>query len=320
MTPDAVATIWSNIDLFWLLMAAAGGVFGTMIGANYAFGFTGVAILVGFGIAATTGSTMFLDYVAFGPVFGPHIAFAGGVAAAAYAAKKGYLASGGKDVNSPLAGLARTDVLLMGAVFGMGGYLFQRILTHIPWFGSHTDTVALTVVTSGILVRVLFGSTGVLHAITKPEGSTRWLDWQETPGQLLTVSAFAGLFASGIATIIAGYIAPLSANPDVITANAQTIPFAISAVCIFYVAGGLRFPVTHHMTITAGLAATLFFTATGSGLVAILVGTIFGIIAGFAGEYFARAFYAHGDTHIDPPAGVIWFMNTLVVSCAALVA
>lgn len=320
MTPDAVVTFASNFDLFWLLLAAAGGVFGTMIGANYAFSFTGVTILLGFGVAATTGSTMVLDYVSFGPAFGPHIAFAGGVAAAAYAAKKGYLASGGKDVNSPLAGLGKPDVLLIGALFGVGGYIFQRAVVHIPWFGTHTDSVAFTVVCSGILVRILFGRTGVLHAITRPEGTTRWLDWQETPGQLLAVSAFSGLFASGIATMLVGYIAPLSANADVIIANAQAIPFAISAICIFFVAGGLRFPVTHHITISGALAAVLFFNATGSGFIALLVGTLFGVIAGFAGEYFARLFYAHGDTHIDPPAGVIWAMNTLAVACAALIA
>lgn len=320
MTPDAVATFASNFDLFWLILAAAGGVFGTMIGANYAFSFTGVTILLGFGVAAATGNTMVLDYISFGPAFGPHIAFAGGVAAAAYAAKKGYLASGGKDVNSPLAGLGRADVLLIGALFGVGGYLFQRLVTHIPWFGSHTDSIAFTVVCSGVLVRILFGRTGVFHSITKPEGTTRWLDWQETPGQLLTVSASSGLFAAGIATMLVGYIAPLSANPEAIIANAQVIPFAISALCIFFVAGGLKFPVTHHMTISAGLAAVLFFNATGSGFLAISVGTAFGILAGFAGEYFARLAYAHGDTHIDPPAGVIWLMNTLAVSSAALIA
>lgn len=120
--------------------------------------------------------------------------------------------------------------------------------------------------------------------------------------------------------MLVGYIAPNSANGDVIIANAQAIPFGISALCIFFVAGGLKFPVTHHMTISAGLAAVLFFNATGSGMLAVLVGTCFGVLAGFAGEYFARWTYAHGDTHIDPPAGVIWLMNTLAVSAAALVA
>ncbi|WP_076464168.1 hypothetical protein [Actinomyces mediterranea] len=319
MTPDALIT-FANMDAFWLLLALAGGAFGAMIGANFAFSFTGVTILLGFGVAAATGSTAALDYVSFGPVFGPHIAFAGGVAAAAYAAKKGYLTAGGKDVNSPLAGLGRPDVLLVGAAFGAGGYIFQKLVALIPWFGSHTDSVAFTVVCSGILVRIMFGKTGVFHSITEPEGTTRWLDWQERPGQLLAVSGFSGLLAAGIATMLVGYVAPNSANPAAIVANAQVIPFAISAVCIFFVAMGMKFPVTHHMTITAGLAAVLFFNATGSGFIAVLVGALFGVIAGFAGEYAARLAYAHGDTHIDPPAAVIWLMNTLVVSCAILIA
>lgn len=319
MTPDALAT-FANMDLFWLLLALAGGAFGTMIGANNAFSFTGVTILLGFALAATTGNTVGLDWVAFGPAFGPHIAFAGGVAAAAYAAKKGYLASGGKDVNSPLVGLGKPDVIIVGALFGAGGYLFQKLVALLPYFGSHTDSVAFTVVTSGIVVRIMFGKTGVFHKLTKPEGTTRWLDWQETSGQLLAVSGFASLFAAGIATMLVGYIAPNVQHSEVIVNNAQVIPFAISAICIFFVAGGLRFPVTHHMTITAGLAAVAFLNITGSGIAAVLIGTIFGIVAGFAGEYFARWTYAHGDTHIDPPAGVIWLMNTLVVSCAALFA
>ena len=98
------------------------------------------------------------------------------------------------------------------------------------------------------------------------------------------------------------------------------MPFAISALCIFFVAAGKRWPVTHHMTITAGLAAVLFFPITGSGVLAVLIGTVFGIIAGFGGELVARVFYAHGDTHIDPPAGIIWIMNTLVVVSAGLFA
>ena len=95
MTPDSVFTFASSMDLFWLVLALAGGAFGAMIGANFAFAFTGVSILVGFAVAATTGSTIYLDYVAFGPVFGPHIAFAGGVGAASYAARKGLLPGGG---------------------------------------------------------------------------------------------------------------------------------------------------------------------------------------------------------------------------------
>jgi len=74
------------------------------------------------------------------------------------------------------------------------------------------------------------------------------------------------------------------------------------------------------LALVVGLAAVLFFPITGSGLMAVLIGTVFGIIAGFAGELVARVVYAHGDTHVDPPAGIIWFMNTLVVVCAGLFA
>lgn len=317
MTPDAIFT-FANMDLFWLLLAFAGGAFGAMIGANFAFSFTGVSILVGFSVAATTGSTLFLDYISFGPVFGPHIAFAGGVAAAAYAGRKGVLPGGAKDVNSPLAGLGRPDVLLVGALFGAGGYVLHKLIVLIPWFGTHTDSVALTVVTSGILARIIFGKTPVFHKITPPSDEARWLEWQEKPAQLTVVSGFSAMMAAGITTMLVAYIAPLSKNADIIVSNAQIVPFSISSLCIFFVAMGWRFPVTHHITITAGLAAALFFPIVGSGVGAVLIGTVFGIIAGFACEYFARWAYAHGDTHIDPPAGVIWIMNTLVVTSAAL--
>lgn len=315
MTPDTAFMLLENLDLFWLLAAFAGGILGAMVGANYAFGFTGVSIIIGFGALAGTGSTTILDYVAFGPVFGPHIAFAGGVAAAAYAGRKGLLEGGGKDINTPLAGLGRPDVLLVAGAFGVGGYILQRLITHIPWFGAHTDSVALTVFTSAIVVRLVFGSTPVLHAPTRPDDKVFWLPWQQTPGQILTVSLGASLMAAGAATMIASYIVPMGQDIETygqIVANAQTIPFAFSALCIFAVASGLKMPVTHHMTIIAGLSAISFLMVSGSGLVALLLGTCFGIITAFVCEWVARAFQNHGDTHIDPPAGSIWLMTTVL--------
>ena len=171
MTPDAVFT-FANMDLFWLLLAFAGGAFAAMIGPNFAFAFTGVSILVGFSVTAATGNTMFLDYISFGPVFGPHVAFAGGVGASTYAAKKGLLPDGARDINSPLAGLNRPDVLLVGALYGAGGYVLHKLIVLIPWFGTHTDSVALTVVTSGIVARLMFGKTPVFHLRAPPVGST----------------------------------------------------------------------------------------------------------------------------------------------------
>ena len=73
MTPDNVFVFLQNIDVLWLLTALAGGAFAAMIGANWAFAFTGVAIFLGLGVAAGTGSTIVLDYVAFGQIGRAHV-------------------------------------------------------------------------------------------------------------------------------------------------------------------------------------------------------------------------------------------------------
>lgn len=319
MIPDTMIQIFGNIDLFWLIAALAGGAFGAMIGANNAFAFTGVTILLGLGVLAGTGNTVVLDYVSFGPVFGPHIAFAGGVAAAAYAGRKGLLAGGGKDVNSPLAGLGKPDVLLVGALFGGLGYIVESLVRLIPWFGSHTDTVAFTVTISAIIVRLVFGKTAVFTRPAKPSDQGRWLSWQETPGQIATVGIMASIFAAGIAMMVGTYILPLSVADDtwkLMLDNAHVLPFAISAITIFFVAAGVKMPVTHHMTITAAFAAITFWQISGNGFVGLLAGVIFGTIAAFGGELWAKLTYYRGDTHLDSPAGIIWVMNTLVVLCA----
>lgn len=309
MTPDVLFPILSNTDVFWIILALAGGAFGAMIGGNYAFGFTGVSVLTGIAILAGTGNPMFIDYVAFGPFFGPHVAFAGGVAAAAYAANKGVHPNGGRDASLPLAGLGRPDVLMVGALFGAGGFIFQKLVALIPWFGSNTDSVAFTVCASAVLARVMFGKTPLFHAPTAPTAEANWLPWQESNGQIFTVSLFSSIIAAGTTLIVGAYVPNVEGSAPIVT-------FGVSAVCIFFVASGLKFPVTHHMTITAGVAAWTFFQISGSGVVALLVGVVFGVLAGFLGEYAARMFNGHGDTHFDPPAAAIWPMNTLIALCA----
>src|SRR6476619_6238745 len=102
-----------TFDVLALLLAAGGGFFAAAIGALHAFIFTGFMGIAGLAIAMAGAGTNFLTFVAFGPVFGPHIAFAGGVAAAAYAARTGKDV-GGKDIGVPLISIERPDVLLVG--------------------------------------------------------------------------------------------------------------------------------------------------------------------------------------------------------------
>lgn len=301
-----------GMDLFWLIAAAGGGFLGAALGANLAFGFTGISILLGLGVLAATGSSAFIDYVAFGPVFGPHIAFAAGVAAAAYAAKQGELVETGKgkDLNTALAGLNRPDVLLVGAGFGVLGYVVQKLIALIPWFGAHTDSVALTVMLSGILVRILYGKAGVLKWWDGRSEATGWVPWQAEPKQYLVFGLLAGIFGAGSA------IAMAKAVPEVAPV-AHILPFAISAICIIIISFGVTVPVTHHMTIIAALAAVKFMTAFSlSPLLALVIGTIFGIFAAWFAEIMNRAFQAKGDTHIDPPAATIWVATLIILVIA----
>jgi hypothetical protein len=52
------------------------------------------------------------------------------------------------------------------------------------------------------------------------------------------------------------------------------------------------------------------------GLIALVLGGVFGLICGLFGEAFQRIFYAHGDTHWDPPAAAIVFGTFLVAVLA----
>lgn len=83
------------MDILALIAAFGGGIIGAYMGALPAFIMTGIYALVG-GVltAAGVGGDVAVNYLAFGSFVGPHIAFAGGVAAAGYAGRKGKLASG----------------------------------------------------------------------------------------------------------------------------------------------------------------------------------------------------------------------------------
>lgn len=340
-----------GLFIFGLLAAIAGGAVGAAIGGNYAFVLTGFCVLASWGMFAATGSTFGFDYLAFGPFMGPHIAFASGVAGAIYARYKGYM-DDGKDVNSPLAGLGRADVLCVGSIFGIFGYLLQIGITQLPWFGSHTDSVALTVITSGVLARIVFGgdpgkglfkgslhtphlynteATGLLGKI-KPGPNGRWLEWQEKPGPLFAIGSLFGIFAGGSALFLA-------ANVPGAAGVAPTFAFGISAVIILFLITNRNMPVQHHVTITAGLAAVQFFpillgskaaefawTPTANwdshtwlmAAFALVIAALAGLFAAFLCEFFARLWYNRGTSHVDPPAAAIWICNTVVVSLALL--
>lgn len=342
-----------GIFLLGLLAAAAGGFVGAAIGGNFAFVFTGLCVFFAWGVNVTPvgpalgiDPTIAFNYLAFGPFMGPHVAFAGGAAAAAYAAHKGYIESG-KDITSPLAGLGRPSVLLVGAAFGMLGYLIQIGWSKVPWLGGHTDSVAMTVVTSAIIARLMFGNSAVgkasllntekLRVGKKESGGfmgkwdtddeNKWLPYQETPAQFSTIGFFFGMLAAGAALMLA-------INFPSMAPNAATFGFAWGAVVILFLVNGFDMPVNHHITIIGGLGAVLFMPIlagkadlgfgyyaslkemdSNTWLVAcgaLVIGGLAGWFSAMLAEVTQRLFYARGTTHIDPPAMAIWPSTVLL--------
>lgn len=326
-----------GIFVFGLIAAVGGGWLGAAIGGNFAFALTGFAVLVSWGLLAGTGSTAGFDYVAFGPFMGPHIAFAGGVAAAAYAYKKGFIPDG-REVSEPLARLGRPSVMWVGSAFGVGAYLLQILVSQIPGFGTRTDSVALVVVISGVTARLMFGGGNLLNRETMngargfwariaPNEHGSWLRYQEKPSQYLSMGAAFGIAAGGLSIALAQFF-PAGAS------KASTMGFAFSALTVLFLILGHQMPVQHHVTITAGLAAVLFLPVlAGDGFEwgaewssamwlmaagALLIAALFGMFAAFLAEFQSQLIHQRGTTHIDPPAMAIWIGNSSVVGAAAL--
>jgi hypothetical protein len=246
--------------------------------------------------AAASGGTEFIG-VAFGPVLGPHISFGGGVAAAAYAGSRGFIKTG-RDIGSPLMGVGRTDVLIVGGLFGCLGWLVNEGLIALG-AKSWTDTIALTVVLTGIGARLIFGKTSLFGTIATPHGrrfrpddSATWLPWQQDFAHVVPIGIGVGL----VSAYLAGH-SGLRAGGDV-------LGFGISTTILTFLIMGHKVPVTHHMALPAALAI-----GHGGDL---LLGAICGVAGGLLGEAASRVFLIHGDTHIDPPAVGIAAMATIL--------
>ena len=102
------------MDLVSIILAFAAGIVGTTIGGVQAFVWCGFVGLAGMGVDAALGGMPFIAAVPFGFWFHPAMAFLGGVGAAAYARKMGYIESAKDGTATALSGLRKPDVLLIG--------------------------------------------------------------------------------------------------------------------------------------------------------------------------------------------------------------
>ncbi|WKY47036.1 hypothetical protein Q5O24_11785 [Eubacteriaceae bacterium ES3] len=299
------------MDFTLLITAFGGGLLATMFGGLFAFVMTGLTVLAAIlgGVVSPT-----VGFISFGSVFGPHIAFAGAVAGAAYAMTKNHIENG-QDIVTPLVKFGDPMVLIVGGIFGMVGFLIQYIFG--PLLGTMlfdgllgegagagwTDTVALTVATSGIIVRLVFGKTGITGK--SPAGEARaWVPTGNRLGFILTYGLGIGIMIGGLAGAL-GVAADTSELAAGLFSVVNVIGFGIAAVSLILIHMGFHFEGWHHIVLPAGTTAMIMFTATGSPFAAIIGGAITGMITAFIGEWAAMTFNSHCDTHIDPPAVTI---------------
>src|SRR6056297_380933 len=169
-----IPVIGMETDAFVLLLIAAlaGGAFGAALGALPSFIFTGFVVFLGEGVSILQREVGAIEgipanelgagitgTIGFGAVTGPHIAFAGGVAATAYAGRRypemepaGWDYHFGKNILYAFG--TKPDILAVGAVFGVVGMLITQVAGGL---GVPTDGIALSVVATAFLARLPFG-------------------------------------------------------------------------------------------------------------------------------------------------------------------
>ncbi|MDN5202356.1 hypothetical protein QQ008_13300 [Fulvivirgaceae bacterium BMA10] len=292
-------------DITYLILAFCGGMIGTSLGGLNAFVLCGLSAVIGTVYAMITGDQSFNQYITWGPLLSPHIAFGGAVAGAAYAAKIKKIETG-RDISSALMGINQPSVLLIAGGFGMLGEVVRRGLILLPSVEGlpATNEIAMALIVSGLVVRLLFGKTGLFGSLQpnqsrwKTDVSAEWQPWSLPSLQLVLVGIAFSLPAAFINNTI----------PD-----STGLIFGFAAISLIFFQAGATIPVTHHIVLAAEYATVI----TGN----LWWGACFGLLSAFVAELAACLFLTHGDTHIDPPAIaliVIYSLLPLLLSTTSI--
>ena len=294
------------MNIFYLIAAFGSGAFATAIGGVESFILTGVFAIIGaiVGMLGLDPNGAVSGHIAFG-MFGPHIAFAGAVAGAAYAKKAGKLENGA-DIITPVSSCNEPMALIVGGAFGVIGYLFKTFVVDNLFAGTIstklvTDGPGFTVFCSAILVRLVFGGSIKTGDAFKSEGAA----WTT----MLTLGITYSLMTSGI---MVGLISVFPDLKDGILGNYPVLCFGIAAIGLTFACGGLAFYGCHQILLISALAAAKAYGSMGAGG-AIVAGVIFGTIAAIINDS-ETVFANSGDvSHIDGPATAI-FITTFIIN------
>ncbi|MBI5014464.1 MAG: hypothetical protein HZB55_03100 [Deltaproteobacteria bacterium] len=308
-----------------LALCFGGGILGAAMGGLWAFELCALLVFVGCITVLGGGSDYLLLQVGLGPAFGPHVGgFASGVAAACYAVgvRKNHPTGAAKDILSPLIDTS-WDVLAVGGVFAVGGHLLLSVLNKIPIINQF-DTIALNVVITGLVARLLFLKEmpwGASESIQKHgyfgtnDTAISWVPWQARAGRYLSLGLGVGLLSGGLAMGLKQQLDPMAAKNLISPAGAFVVPLimgwciaSLNLICLQCGTGSVqKVPVYHCMAILSALAFLY------SGSIAVAGGV--GLLAALLQEFCARMVYNHGSSHIDPPATAIC-LGTLFLNLA----
>ncbi|WP_255149698.1 hypothetical protein [Halorarius halobius] len=336
------------------VVAFAGGALGAALGGLRAYGLAGVAVLVGQatsvangivaaagGDPAALGTTGITAALGFGPALGPHVAFAGGAAAAAYAGRgggeDGFEYHAAKRVGVPVG--TDPDVLAVGGVFGLVGY---GLAVGLAAVGVPTDPISLSIVLSALLHRVAFGYPlvgevrhGLLdmspyerreHRPRRPgavsDAEQQSAEEAATAGTRYVVEPWLPDQSEWANVTLLGFVVGAFAAFVTYETGAPFLAFGITAATLLVADSDGRVPVVHHMALPAGVVVVALVGAADPTLLdggltpaelesavqpylAVLAGGVLGIVAGVVAELAQRTLYAHADTHLDPAAAGI---------------
>ena len=286
--------------LFNILAAFGAGVLAASIGAVNAFIMTGIMAIIA-GVTACCGiADGVSSVIAFGTVLGPHMSFAAGAAATAYAKKKGYI-DNGCALGQGLTYLGKADVLVVGGVFGIIAYLIAdfvvaKIFGGLIPYG--TDNPGMTVVISGIIARLAFTDNGV-----KSKNPTLMSKGADLAALLVR--------AAGLSLAVGGTGAAL-AEAGASLAGYNLIIFGLAAVTLIFPGMGSW----HHIGIISAYATMI---AVGAGMAAggvVVMALVAGIVVAILCNMENCLINTGVDSHIDGEGFSICIM-TIVLNVVA---
>lgn len=300
--PAGLRGKWCGVTPEMIALAACAGACGALVGGNGVFvmyGFAGLGYTVMQACGADAGVLALFNEAVMGCFLLPCVIFNGACAAAGYAGAKGRFQ--GNDINHSLASLGSAAVLAVGAVAGVLGYL---MVTALNAAGFPADTGAVTVVTGGVIIRLLADRA---QRNAGPGSMAGRLNERErrSPGELLRNVLRAGTSFWAF-QVVEGLVYAGAGTAVAYAAGNTMIGFYVAAALILLLMVDMGFQACHHTVLIAAYALAQtgsFALAVALGLVAHLVALVLGICINTG-----------RSTHLDPPAITIATMS-LAIFC-----